>query len=138
MADLNKTTLIGNVVRDPQPRALPSGQTVVRFSLATNYAWQDARTKVKREAVDFHNVVARGKLGEIIVQYVHKGAKIYVEGRLRQRTATAKDGARRTTTEIVADNMIMLGRRSSPERGQRAAESRLVREDVDVEDGEEA
>lgn len=132
--DLNKVTLIGNMVRDPESRTLPSGQRVVRFALATNYAWQDAKTKTKREAVDFHNVIAWGRLGDIIAQYVKKGSKLYVEGRLRQRVVTAKGGARRTTTEIVADNMIMLGHRTSPAKREDAVSSKLVRDDVDVDE----
>jgi len=137
--DLNKVTLIGNMVRDPESRSLPSGQRVVRFSLATNYAWQDARTKTKKEAVDFHDVIAWGKLGDIIQQYVKKGSKVYIEGRLRKRTVVVKDGTRRTTTEIVADNMILLGYRTyqrerDASRGSASVNSRLVREDVDVEE----
>jgi single-strand DNA-binding protein len=132
--DLNKVTLIGNMVRDPESRTLPSGQRVVRFALATNYAWQDARTKAKKEAVDFHDILAWGRLGDIVAQYVKKGAKVYVEGRLRRRSICAKDGARRTTTEIVADNMILLGHRSTGARSAAPANSRLVREDVDVDE----
>ena len=104
--DLNKVTLIGNMVRDPESRDLKSGQSVTRFTLATNYAWQDATTKAKKEAVDFHDCIAWGKLGEIIQQYVRKGSKVYVEGRLRNRQYTTKDGLKRTAKEIVADNMI--------------------------------
>jgi single-strand DNA-binding protein len=133
--DLNKVTLIGNMVRDPESRTMPSGQTVVRFTLATNYAWQDARTKAKKEAVDFHDVLAWGKLGDIIAQYVKKGSKVYIEGRLRKRRAVRKDGTRQTTTEIVADNMIMLGHRTRNRPTTEASvSSRLVREDVDVEE----
>src|SRR4029077_14618931 len=86
--NLNKVTLIGNMVRDPETRSIRSGQNVTRFSVATNYAWQDAKSKTKKEAVDFHDVIAWGKLGDIIAQYVKKGSKIYVEGRLRNRKYT--------------------------------------------------
>jgi len=110
--DLNKVTLIGHVVRDPEEATLSAGQKVTRFSLATNYAWQDAQTKTKRESVDYHDVVAWGKLGEIIAQYVKKGSKVYVEGRLRNRAFVGKDGLKRTKHEVVADNMIMLGHRA--------------------------
>ncbi|MEK7637691.1 MAG: single-stranded DNA-binding protein, partial [Patescibacteria group bacterium] len=72
--DLNKVTLIGNMVRDPESRSLRTGAHITRFSVATNYAWQDAKTKVKKEAVDFHNVIAWGKLGDIVQQYVKKGS----------------------------------------------------------------
>lgn len=132
--DLNKVTLIGNMVRDPESRDLKSGQSITRFSLATNYAWQDAKTKAKKEAVDFHDCIAWGRLGDIIRQYVKKGSKVYVEGRLRKRRYTMKDGQVRTVTEIVADNMIMLGHRS---RATSSVSARLIKDDVDVEEVEE-
>lgn len=110
--DLNKITLIGHIVRDPEAKQIKSGQSLSAFSLATNYAWQDAATKARRESVEYHDVVAWGKLAEIINQYVKKGAKLYVEGRLRNRAFVGKDGQKRSKAEIVADNMIMLGHRS--------------------------
>lgn len=132
--DLNKVTLIGNMVRDPESKSLPSGQTITRFSLATNYAWQDAKTKAKKEAVDFHDVIAWGKLGGIISQYVKKGSKIYVEGRLRNRKYVTRAGEKRTAKEIVADNMIMLGHRTA--KTASPVNTKLVKEDVDVDDVE--
>ncbi|MBI2984628.1 MAG: single-stranded DNA-binding protein [Candidatus Kerfeldbacteria bacterium] len=131
--DLNKVTLIGNMVRDPESRSLPSGQNITRFSLATNYAWQDAKTKTKKEAVDFHDVIAWGKLGQIVQQYVKKGSKLYVEGRLRNRKYTTKDGQKRTAKEVVADNMIMLGHRTAKPTADPVAK-KLVKEDVDVDE----
>lgn len=127
--DLNKVTLIGNMVRDPESKENANGQSLTRFSLATSYAWQDTKTKEKRESVDFHNIIAWGRLGDVIRQYVKKGSKIYVEGRLRQRVFTAKDGQRRTKVEIVADNLIMLGHGTV-----KRPSAELVREDVDIED----
>src|SRR5262245_34817517 len=97
--DLNKVTIIGNLVGDPKSETLSSGQLAVRFGLATNYVWQEAKTRAHRQAVDFHNIVAYGRLGEIIGQYVKKGAKLYVEGRLRNR----RTGDGRAAAEIVAD-----------------------------------
>lgn len=132
--DLNKVTLIGNMVRDPESRSLRTGAHITRFSLATNYAWQDAKTKTKKEAVDFHNVIAWGKLGEIIQQYVKKGSKLYVEGRLRNRSYMTKDGVKKTAAEIVADTMIMLGHRTA--KADPVAK-KLVKEDVDVDQVEE-
>ena len=134
--DLNKVTLIGNMVRDPESRTTRTGQSITRFSLATCYAWTDPQTKAKREAVDFHNLIAWGKLGDIVQQYVKKGAKVYVEGRLRNRTYIAKDGAKRATHEIVADNMIMLGKRR-PADSAGATDAKLIKDDVDVDDVEE-
>ncbi len=134
--DLNKVTLIGNMVRDPESRSLRTGAHVTRFSLATNYAWHDAKTKAKKEAVDFHNVIAWGKLGDIVQQYVKKGSKLYIEGRLRNRSYVAKDGSKRSANEIVADNMIMLGHRTAKTKPA-AGSDKLVKEDVDVDEVEE-
>jgi single-strand DNA-binding protein len=123
------------MVRDPESRSLRTGAHITRFSLATNYAWQDAKSKAKKEAVDFHSIIAWGKLGDIVQQYVKKGSKVYVEGRLRNRSYVAKDGAKRSATEIVADNLIMLGHRTA--KGKPTANDKLVKEDVDVEDIDE-
>lgn len=137
--DLNKVTLIGNMVRDPESRTFRSGQKITSFSLATNYSWQDAKTKAKREAVDFHDVIAWGKLGEIVKEYVKKGSKVYIEGRLRHRQFVAKDGTKRTKAEIVADNMIMLGHRTAKpaDSATKKVSEKLVKEDVDVDESEE-
>lgn len=110
--DLNKITLIGHMVREPETKRIASGQSLTRFSLATNYTWQDMATKSKKETVDFHDVVAWGKLGDIVAQYVKKGSKIYLEGRLRNRAYLGKDGQKRIHPEIVAESMIMLGHRA--------------------------
>lgn len=128
--DLNKVSLIGNMVRDPESRTLGSKQNVTRFSLATNYSWQDARTKTKKESVDFHDVVAWGKLGTIVQQYVKKGSKLYVEGRIRNSSFTGKDGQKRSKTEIVAENMIMLGHRAA-----KTVSDKLAKEEVDTSEG---
>ena len=132
--DLNKVTLIGNMVRDPESRKLATGQNITRFSLATCYAWTDAQTKARREAVDFHNCIAWGKLGDIVQQYVKKGTKLYVEGRLRNRSYITKDGVKRSTVETVADNLIMLGQRR---KQAPAGNDKLIRDDVDVDEVEE-
>lgn len=134
--DLNKVTLIGNMVRDPESRSLRTGAHITRFSLATNYAWQDAKTKAKKEAVDFHSIIAWGKLGDIVQQYVKKGSKVYVEGRLRNRSYVAKDGTKRTAAEVIADNLIMLGHRTAKAKPAQVDE-KLVKEDVDVDDVDE-
>ncbi len=113
--DLNRVTLIGNLTKDPVKKSLTNGKGVSTFSLATNYRWEDAATKESKENVEFHDIVAWGKLADIISQYVKKGSKVYVEGRLRNRTWKGKDGTNRRTTEIVADNLIMLGHRGKRE-----------------------
>lgn len=111
--DLNRAQLIGNVTRDPELRTTPTGQTVCSFGVATNSQWTDAQGQ-KQQRAEFHNIVAWGKLAEICGQYLVKGKKIYVEGRLQTRDWEAQDGAKRTRTEIVADNMIMLDRGPAP------------------------
>jgi single-strand DNA-binding protein len=131
--DLNKVSLIGDMVRDVETATLRNKTHVARFSLATLYAWQDPKTKARKEAVDFHSCIAWGKLGDIVQQYVKKGSKLYVEGRLRNRVYIARDGSRRSTVEIVVDNLIMLGHRTQ-RTAAAPANDKLVREDVDVDE----
>ncbi len=103
--DLNKTMLIGRITQDPELKTTPTGQSVASFSLATN--WTD-QTGQKQERVEFHNIVAWRRLGEICGQYLRKGSKVYIEGHLETRNWTAQDGTKRYRTEIIANNMIML------------------------------
>lgn len=105
--NLNKAMLIGNVTRDPEVRTTPQGQSVVSFSVATNFSWTDAAGK-RQDKAEYHNIVAWRKLAEIIGQYVKKGSKIYVEGRMQTREWEGQDGKKNYRTEIIADNMIML------------------------------
>lgn len=104
---LNKVQLIGNLTRDPEMRQIPGGQTVATFGVATNFTWKD-QSGQQQSKVEFHNIVAWRRLAEICGQYLKKGSKIYVEGRLQTRDWEAEDGTKRYRTEIVADNMIML------------------------------
>lgn len=99
---LNKAFLYGNLTRDPEVRALPSGAQVASFSLATNRTFKD-RDGNKQEATEFHNIVAFGKLAEIISQYAKKGRPLFVEGRIQTRTWET-DGKKNYRTEIVVDN----------------------------------
>ena len=107
--DLNKVMLIGNVVRDPELKTIPSGQQVASFSIATNLVWTDKSSGQKQTRAEFHNIKAWRKLGEICGQYLKKGSKIYIEGRLQTSSWDGQDGVKRYRTEVVADNMIMLG-----------------------------
>jgi single-strand DNA-binding protein len=109
MYSLNRATVLGNCTRDPETRQTPSGQSVCSFGVATNRTWTDA-AGAKQEAADFHNVVAWGKLAEICGQYLAKGRKVYVEGRMQTRSWEGQDGAKRSTTEIIAENVILLDR----------------------------
>lgn len=105
--DLNKAMIIGRLTRDPETRTIPSGQTVASFSLATNRVWTD-KAGQKQESVEYHNIVVWRKLAEICSQYLRKGSKIYIEGRLQTSSWDGQDGIKRYRTEIVANNMIML------------------------------
>lgn len=105
--DLNKVQLIGNITQDIELKQTPNGQNVCSFSLATNRSWTDG-SGVKQEVAEFHSIVLWGKLAEIAGQYLHKGKKVYIEGRLQTRNWEAQDGSKRYKTEIVGENMIML------------------------------
>jgi single-strand DNA-binding protein len=107
--DLNRAQIIGNVTRDPELRTTATGQNVCTFGIATNMQWNDAQGQ-KQQRTEFHNVVAWGKLAEICNQYLGKGRKVFVEGRIQTREWEAQDGAKRNRTEIVAENMIILDR----------------------------
>src|SRR5258708_4402560 len=104
---LNKVQLIGNLTRDPELRYTPNGNAVCTFSLATNRYWT-VDSGEKREEVDFHRIVAWNKLAELCSQFLVKGRKVYVEGRLSTRNWTGQDGVQRSTTEVVIDDMILL------------------------------
>ncbi len=108
---LNKVFLYGNLTRDPELRALPSGQQVASFSIATNRTFKDKNGQ-KQEAVEFHNVVAFGRLADTIGQYMKKGRPIFIEGRLQTRSWDDKQGQKRKTTEIIAEQ-IQFGPRSA-------------------------
>ncbi len=105
---LNKVMLIGNLTRDPNLRYTPNGTAVCSFGLATNRSWASADGGEKQERTEFHNLVAWAKLAEICGQLLHKGDKVYVEGRLQTREWKGDDDQSRRTTEVVIDNMILL------------------------------
>lgn len=107
MLSLNKAHLIGNVTRDPELRTIPSGQSVTNFGVATNRRYKNAQGEQVEDA-QFHEVVAWGKLAEIVTQIFRKGSKIYVEGRLQTRSWEAQDGSKRQRTEIVMENFVPL------------------------------
>lgn len=106
---LNKVQLIGNLTRDPELRYTPNGNAVCSFSIATNRNWTTDSGE-KREEVDFHRIIAWNKLGELCSQFLVKGRKVYVEGRLTTRTWTGQDGAQKSTTEVIINDMILLDR----------------------------
>lgn len=107
MASVNKVILVGNLGRDPEVRYMPNGEAVANFSIATTDSWKD-KSGVKQEKTEWHNIVMYRRLAEIAGEYLKKGRPVYVEGRLQTRK-WEKDGVTRYTTEIVADQMQMLG-----------------------------
>jgi len=108
---VNKVILIGHLGQDPQQRAMPSGKAVVNLRLATTDQWRDKQTGENKEATEWHNVVMFDRLAEIAAEYLRKGSQIYVEGRIRTRKWQDKEGQDRYTTEIVCNEMQMLGGR---------------------------
>ncbi len=112
MASLNKVILVGNLGRDPDARYSPDGAAVCNISVATTSSWKDKTSGQKREETEWHRVVMYGRLAEIAGEYLAKGRSVYIEGRLKTRKWQDKDtGADRYSTEIVADQMQMLGGR---------------------------
>lgn len=109
MMSLNRAQIIGNLTRDPEVRTTPTGQSVASFGVATNRSWTTPQGE-KKEDAEFHNVVAWGKLAEICGQYLARGRRVFIEGRIRTREWQGTDGVKRNRTEIVVENMIMLDR----------------------------
>jgi single-strand DNA-binding protein len=108
---INKVILIGHLGADPETRAMPSGMTVANLRLATSENWKDKQSGENQERTEWHNVAMFGRLAEIAGEYLRKGSQVYIEGRLRTRKWQDKSGADRYTTEIVANDMQMIGGR---------------------------
>ena len=111
MASVNKVIVVGNLGRDPENRYLPSGEQVTSIAVATTESWKDKTTGEKQSLTEWHRISFFGKLAEIAGQYLKKGSQVYIEGRLRTRKYTDKEGIERYATEIIADTMQMLGSR---------------------------
>jgi len=109
---INKVILVGNLGQDPQTRAMPSGKTVVNLRIATTDQWRDKQTGENKENTEWHTVVMFDRLAEVAAEYLRKGSQVYVEGKLRTRKWQDKEGNDRYSTEIVANEMQMLGGRS--------------------------
>jgi len=112
---INKVILVGNLGRDPEVRYTPSGVAVANFTIATSEKWKDKNTGEMQERTEWHRIVAWGKLGEICGEYLSKGRQVFIEGRIQTREWEDKEGIKRYTTEIVANEMKMLGARDSGE-----------------------
>jgi single-strand DNA-binding protein len=111
MASVNKVIIVGNLGRDPEIRYMPSGDAIANIAVATSYKSKDRNTGEQKETTEWHRISFFGRLAEVVGQYLKKGSSVYVEGRLQTRKYTDKDGIERYATEIVAENMQMLGGR---------------------------
>jgi len=131
MASLNKVMLIGNLGRDPEIRYLDKGQAVANFSIATTRVWTGKDGK-KQEKTEWHRIVAFGKLAETCGEYLSKGKQVFVEGSLQTREWQDKNGQKHSTTEIIAQNMLMLGKKGdTPPAAETSAEGEVTYEPVD-------
>ena len=108
---INKVILIGNLGQDPETRTMPSGMTVANLRIATSENWKDKQTGEQKERTEWHTVACFGRLGEIAGEYLRKGSQVYIEGSLRTRKWKDKEGKDRYSTEVIADEMQMLGGR---------------------------
>jgi len=137
--DFNQAIVMGNLTRDPEMRTTPSGQNVTSFSVATNRSWQD-QSGERKDAVEYHNVVAWGKLGELVNSYLKKGRKVLVVGRLQTRNWDAEDGSKRNRTEIVATDINFVGGQaeagdfSNDEMNQESPAKAAKKEDTSMDD----
>ena len=111
MSSVNKAIIIGNLGRDPESRTFPSGDRVTNVTIATTDRWKDKTSGEMKEATEWHRVTFNGRLAEIAAEYLKKGAQVYVEGSIRTRKWTDKDGVEKYSTEIRADSMRMLSKR---------------------------
>src|SRR5581483_4634939 len=110
---VNKVILVGNLGADPETRAMPSGMTVANLRIATSESWRDKQSGEQQERTEWHRVALFGRLGEIAAEYLKKGSQVYIEGSLRTRKWQDKQGNERYSTEIVANDMQMLGARGA-------------------------
>lgn len=111
MASVNKVILIGNLGKDPETRYMPNGEQVTNITVATSESWKDKNTGEQKETTEWHRVTFYRRLAEIAGQYLKKGSQVYIEGRLQTRKWQGQDGQDRYTTEIIANEMKMLGKR---------------------------
>jgi len=130
MNGINKCILVGTLGKDPETRFMPSGGAVTNFSVATNETWKDKQTGEKQEKCEWHNISIFGKLAEIAGEYLKKGSKVYLEGKITTEKYQAKDGSDRYCTKIIANQMQMLCGSS----GQPAQQSQPANQPAPVND----
>ena len=132
MAGVNKVILVGRLGRDPEVRYTPSGTAVANFSIATSEEWKDKNTGEKQERTEWHRIEAWRRLGEICGEYLHKGKQVYIEGRLQTDVWEDRDGNKRYTTKVVAQNMQMLDSPAKEGRIESRDEQFPVEEPINV------
>ena len=132
MAGVNKVILVGRLGRDPEVRYTPSGVTVANFTVATSEEWNDRETGEKQERTEWHRIVAWRRLGEICGEYLRKGKQVYIEGKIQTKSWEDRDGKKRYTTEIVAQNMQMLDSMNREMRAEPAGPGFPVEEPITV------
>ena len=130
MASVNKVTIIGNLGKDPELKFMPNGDAVCNFSVATTDTWKD-KAGEKQERTEWHNIVMYRKVAEIAGEYLKQGSSVYLEGRLQTRKWQTKEGQDRYTTEVVADSMQMLGKKSE---GEQTNSKQATKKDVPIDD----
>ena len=135
---INKVIIVGNLGQDPETRYMPSGSAVTNFTVATNESWKDKQTGEQKDRTEWHRVAMFNRLAEIAAEYLRKGSQVYIEGKLRTRKWQDRDGNDRWTTEIIADEMQMLGGRggggaapASSEPGQSSPPPQAASDDFD-------
>jgi single-strand DNA-binding protein len=131
---VNKVIIVGNLGQDPETRAMPSGSSVANLRIATTESWRDKTNGEMKEQTEWHSVAMFGRLAEIAGEYLKKGSQVYIEGRLRTRKWQDKSGNDRYTTEIVANEMQMLGGRGGSGGSAEMRETRDVRAVADSGD----
>ena len=122
MASVNKAIIVGNLGRDPEVRYSPDGAAICQISVATTSAWKDKNSGERRSETEWHRVVFYNRLAEVVGEYLRKGSSIFVEGRIKTRKWQNKDGQDVYTTEIIGENMQMLGGRDDDSGGRQTGE----------------
>ncbi len=125
---VNKATIVGNVGNDPECRTMPNGKAVTNISIATSESWKDKTTGELQERTEWHRIVFFDRLADIVGEFVKKGSRLYVEGKLQTRS-WEQDGVKRYSTEIVGNDMIMLDKRGSDLPVETAQVTQLVKEE---------
>lgn len=132
MNSLNRVSLIGNVTAQPEIKETPSGQKVASFSLATNRVYKDANGE-KQDQAEYHNIVVWGKLADITEQYITKGKKLYIEGRIQTRSWDS-DSGKRYKTEIVGESLLMLSGGDAPSAPKSDKASPAMADEIFIDD----